>query len=343
LRSKAVDRLMQAMRDANGTPLEPVRNALVAAAGRSFDVAYGYQEWRSKTEVIHPLSHLIASQVGDPFERWDFSDIPAFREHYEEMLDYLPRKVLCDTQDRVIKYDGLELKARVFTPRITRQDLTVVFLHGGGFVLGDFDSNDPECDKMARGAGCQVISLGYPLSPESKFPSALDSVCYVLSESDLVAAKSSLVLAGESAGANLTLAAVQTDSRLRERCLGLVMAYPFLDLTLSGETVEEYANGYFLTRRLLEWFVSCYLGPESHPKDARISPLFGKIKDVPRSFVLVGEYDPLRSDAIRFADSNEQVELAVFAGMIHGFLQLRGLLPARDRALDMIIQFVSSL
>lgn len=340
--NKTVDKLLQVMRDANGTPLEPVRNALAVAAGRSFDIAFGIQSWHAKTEIVHPLSHLIAGQVGDPFDRWNVSDIKAFRAHFEEMLDYLPKKVLCTTADRSFACDGFTTNSRVFTPKRPRTGMTVVFLHGGGFVLGDFDSNDPECDKIARALGRVVISIGYPLSPEHKFPVALECVRAALSSNGLVD-EESFVLIGESAGANLALAAVQSDPALLKRCRGLVLAYPFLDLTLSGETVKEYESGFFLTKRLLEWFKGCYLEPDSDARDPRISPLFGDTFGLPPSLVVVGEFDPLRSDAIRFADKHPNARLEVFSGMIHGFLQLRGLSPARNRALDLIIDFIRSL
>jgi acetyl esterase/lipase len=340
--STSVDRLMDTMAKATGTRLEPVRDGLVTLAGQYFDLIYGFSTWRRKSEAIHPLSEMIVTQVPDPMLEWDVSDVAGFRSEFAAMLDYLPRKVGCAIEDREVEVGEVSMKVRVFTPKRLRTRTKVLFLHGGGFVLGDFDSNDPECDKIARGVGCEVVSIGYPLSPEYKFPTARNSVVDGLS-SRAVAAGSSFVLVGESAGGNLALGALQGSEILASRCEGLALVYPFLDLTLSGESVRQYESGYFLTKGLLEWFVGCYLTSSVGASDPAVSPLFGRMEGLPPSLVLVGEFDPLRSDAVRFANAHPGARIEVFAGMIHGFLQLRGLSPARERALASIISFVRSV
>jgi acetyl esterase/lipase len=337
-----MDRFTQLMRDVRGTKAEPVRNVMLWAAGRCMDGYYYVKNGRECKGALHPLSRVITSQVGDPFQRWDLSNIPAFRVQFEEMLDYLPKVVHSDVRDdRLLSRDG-DLMVRRFSPGHVRRDLCVIFLHGGGFVIGNFGSNDPECDEIAMRTSCEVMSVNYPLSPESKFPSALEKLREALLQDELLRGRN-LAFVGESAGANLALSLVQQEPRIRSRCAGLVLAYPFLDLTLSGDTVKEFATGYFLTRDLLQLFVDSYTDEHTDPEDPRVSPLFGDMTNLPDILTIVGEFDPLRSDATRLSERNSNARLEVFCGMLHGFLQLRTVCSARREALDHAVDFINAL
>jgi acetyl esterase len=286
---------------------------------------------------LHPLAKVTADHVGDPLEHWDVSDLDGFRQHFDELLAYLPHEVSSRVEGSVSKGE-VEMPLRTFTPAGELRKMLVVYLHGGGFVLGDEKSNDPECDALAVGLGCRVVSLGYPLSPERPYPVPREAVLAQLetfvSESD-----ASLVLCGESAGANLALAAWQASPAVRERVKALVFAYPMLDLSLSSDSVRDYGSGYFLTRDLLEWFVKCY-APDARPTDPEVSPLFGDNSQLPPTLALAAEFDPLRGDAERLAAAVPNAELSVYPGMLHGFLQLRGITQFRAQALGQIVHFV---
>lgn len=336
-----VKKLMNGMAAVGNTPVAPLRDVLIRAAGHGFDAVYSAQLAGRKTRVLHPLSRLIAEQVGDPLTYFDTSDVAAFRAEFEGMLDYLPKRVSCATEDRVLTWNGIKYKARTFHPRKITGATKVIYLHGGGFVLGAYNSNDPECSEIALRTGCEVTSIGYPLSPEHTCPVALDVVEHALGDSEFTGG-SPFVLIGESAGANLALSTLQNSPVLSKRCIGLVLVYPYLDLTLSGESMEEFKDGYFLTKGLLAWFGQHYIGPDFKAEDTRVSPLFGDMTDLPPALTIVGEFDPLCSDAVRFSERHAGTRLEIFPGMIHGFLQLRGLSPARNRALRLINDFVRS-
>lgn len=338
--SRMVDRLLSLMRDAKGTPAEPVRNGLINLARVCFDSTYRVVKWRFDGKALHPLSRLIAQQTGDPFARWDVDNLANFRAEFEKMLAYLPSRISCAVRDETVAIGRRRVRTRIYTPSNPSSDVCVVFLHGGGFVLGSYTSNDPECSLIAQETGCEVISVDYPLSPESGFPDALTDLHMALAGKEMCGGRR-LVLFGESAGANLALSILQNYQDVRQKCVGLVMAYPFLDLTLSGRSTDMYAEGYFLTRKMLEWFKCCYLGSSDvESGDPRVSPLFGNLASLPPSFVIVGEFDPLWSDAVRFAEAAPGCELRIFAGMLHGFMQLRSLCGARHLALDDIVRFV---
>jgi acetyl esterase len=335
--ASATEWALSRLRGASGTRAERARDGLVRVAGRLMDLKYE----RAGRHGLHPLAKVTADHVGDPLEHWDVSDLDRFRQQFDELLAYLPHDVSSRVEDSVSQVGGEELRLRTFTPAEELRDVLVVYLHGGGFVLGDEKSNDPECDALAVGLGCPVVSLGYPLSPEHPYPAPPKAVLGQLerfaSESD-----ASLALCGESAGANLALVAWQASPILRERVKALVFAYPMLDLTLSSEAVRKYRSGYFLTRDLLEWFVRCY-APDVRPTDQEISPLFGDNSQLPPTLVLAAEFDPLCGDAEAIAAVAPNAELSVYPGMLHGFLGLRGITQFRTQALEQIVRFLRSV
>lgn len=339
---KMADKLTDVMAAATGTPLEPLRDVLVVASGRVYDLQYRLQGWGRHDPALHPVSRMIAIGVGDPFERWDMSDLPTLRAEFDQINSYLPRRIRCVTQDLPIEFNGIKVNARRFLPPVVKVHKKVIFLHGGGFVLGSYTSNDPECDRIACELGCEVISLGYPLSPENNYPTALNVVTSAITRNGLVSG-APYVIMGESAGGNLALAALQNNKRVAENCIGLVLIYPYLDLTLSGKSAEEFGEGYFLTKGLLQWFAECYVGESSDVQDSRISPLFGDMNGIPPALAIVGEFDPLVSDATRFAELHPGTRVEIFSGMLHGFLQLRGLSTTREKALKAIAEFIQGL
>lgn len=331
--SRIVDEVLKRLRAAAGTPLERPRDALVHATGAALD-----WEYRRGGEVgLHPLARLTTEQVGDPLLRWDVDDLAGFRAHFEELLTYLPHRVSSVIADTELGADASSVRLRAFKPPTVRTDVTIVYLHGGGFVLGSERSNDPECDYLATKLGCRVVSLGYPCAPEHPFPIPLTATIAALRE---LSQDGPLVLCGESAGGNLAVSSIMIDSDLLSRTVGLVLAYPMLDLTLSSETVDSYSSGYFLTKELLEWFVQAYAGA-TPLRDARLSPLYGDLSHLPPTLIVLAEFDPLRGDGERLANAAAaRVQARVFPGMIHGFLQFRGITRYRRIALDEIVEFI---
>lgn len=119
----------------------------------------------------------------------------------------------------------------------------------------------------------------------------------------------------------------------------MALAYPLLDFTLASASVTRLGVGHFLTKGLLEWFRSQYTSDAVDLHDTRVSPLFGDLENLPPTLVIVGEFDPLLDEATRLSKYGN-VEVKMIPGMIHGFLQLRGLLGAREEQLDSIFTFL---
>jgi acetyl esterase len=149
-------------------------------------------------------------------------------------------------------------------------------------------------------------------------------------------------IAGESAGANLAIASLLEDAELREACRSVTLLYPFLDLSLSRPSVTELGEGYFLTKKMLEWFVKSYLREGADPSDPGASPIFASgIAELPPTLIIVGEFDPLLDDAREAHRLIPGSELKVVPGMLHGFLQMRKVIGARAKYLRIIGNFIA--
>jgi acetyl esterase len=216
----------------------------------------------------------------------------------------------------------------------------LVWLHGGGWVIGDLDTAEGTCRSLCQRAGVVVVSIDYRLAPEAPFPAPFDDC---IAATRWVAANGSelgidtdrIAIGGDSAGGNLAAAvalALRGDVALRHQLL----VYPATDLTLSHPSMDENAEGYLLTRASMEWFTGHYLG-DVDPKDSRISPLYAdSFAGAPPATVITAEYDPLRDEGEAYAaalrDAGVAVEAIRYDGQIHAFFGFVGMWPDADDA-----------
>ncbi|MFE1412174.1 alpha/beta hydrolase [Streptomyces sp. NPDC058746] len=220
---------------------------------------------------------------------------------------------------------------------------TVVFAHGGGWVLGDLDTYDTTARGISRAAGAAVVSVDYRRAPEHRFPAALEDVhaalCWAGAHLDeLGGAPEALVVAGDSSGGNLAAAAALL-ARERGPAVALqVLVYPALDAAQDSSSYRADAEGCFLTAAHMRWFWAQYLGPDGRPDHPLASPLRADPAGLPPAHVVVAGCDPLRDDGAayhrRLGESGITSVLDVRPGLFHGFLALAGVLPEARAALE---------
>ena len=212
----------------------------------------------------------------------------------------------------------------------------IVFLHGGGFVLGDLDSHDATCRRIADQSGTRTIAVDYRLSPEHPYPAPLDD-CEAATRAIVAALGvpfSQTVLMGDSAGGCLAVATAARLLATGVRLAGQCLLYPAFDSRCRTESYHEFASGYGLTAETMHWFWSQYLGPidrDAAPPDA--SPFEREsVAGLPPTYLLTCEYDVLRDEGEQFAArlraSHIPTRAVRWPRVIHGFIQLAGLLPA---------------
>src|SRR5215468_7922015 len=208
------------------------------------------------------------------------------------------------------------LPYRLYRPATTGPHPIVVYFHGGGWVLGDQQSDDPYCRDMCRRSGMIFVSIGYRHAPEHRFPTAAEDG-YVatrwISEhaGELGGQPGSVLVAGWSAGGNIAAVTCQlARDRGGPQIAGQLLVCPVTDCTFDRPSHNDNATGYFLTRSLMYWFWDIYCSPTDRI-DPRVSPLRGKLAGLPQAFVVTCEFDPLRDEGIAYGDALAKAGVSV--------------------------------
>jgi acetyl esterase len=234
--------------------------------------------------------------------------------------------------------------AVVYTPHGEGPFPVLVWIHGGGWVIGGPQHYHGVCRDLAAAAGCLVVSIDYRLAPEHTAPAAVDdslaAVGWVLDHADELGGDPSRVaVGGDSAGGNLSALAAQ---HFGDRLCYQLLVYPATDLVGGHPSVDENAEGYFLEKASMTWFTDHYLdGSGIDPTDPKVSPLRAAddvIARVPPAFVITAEYDPLRDEGEEYAEKMRSLGVDAthrrFDGMIHAFYGMRMAIPAAGEAID---------
>ncbi|MFC7793369.1 alpha/beta hydrolase [Streptomyces cinereoruber] len=225
---------------------------------------------------------------------------------------------------------------------------TLVYLHGGGFVLGTLDGVDEVCRAIAARSGWAVFSLEYRLAPENPYPAALDD-CFDAfawlrrSAPGLGLDPDTIAVGGDSAGGGLAAALC-----LKLRDLGLarpvsqVLVYPAVDDTFARPSWTEFADAPLLTSKDARWCWEQYIGPDRTGEvDHHAAPMrAASLRDLPPALVLTAEVDPLRDDAEAYAEKlrrdGVEVTLTRYAGVFHGFFTEVGVFTKTDEAVAQV-------
>jgi acetyl esterase len=249
------------------------------------------------------------------------------------------------SEDRAIPGPARDIGVRIYTPEGKAPFPVLLFFHGGGWVLGDLDTHDPLCRALTKGARCVTVAVDYRLAPEHKFPAALDD-CYAASKwvaqhgSEIGVNPAHLAVGGDSAGGNLA-AAVSLMARDRKD-LGVgyqLLMYPALDASLQTKSMNEFAEGYLLTRSDMAWFWGHYLRGDTDRSDLYACPVAAKdLTGLPPAMVITAEFDPLRDEgeayARRLQEAYVHVTLKRCEGVTHGFMSMATIVDQGRKAID---------
>ncbi|TMC48799.1 MAG: alpha/beta hydrolase [Chloroflexi bacterium] len=291
--------------------------------------------------AIRPMLDQVAA-AGVPTLRE--AGVEQGRQMYQRiaMLDGDPVTV-----ERVedISIDGA-IPGRVYASAIGRPLPMLVWFHGGGFVIGDLETADRTCRKLAAGFEMLVVSVGYRLAPEEPFPAGPDDCFSALfwlidNATRLGGDPTRVAIGGDSAGGNL---AAVTALRARDQGLPLhcqVLLCPVADCTMASASYHAYGEGYLLTRDDMDWFIDHYLSGRQDAKDPRVSPLYASsLRGVAPALIITAEFDPLRDEGEaygeRLRDAGVEVEVRRFDGQVHGFFGLSSITSVAEEAIDLV-------
>jgi acetyl esterase len=246
--------------------------------------------------------------------------------------------------DRVVPGPAGDLPVRVYTPEGSAPFPIVVWFHGGGWVVGTLDTYDPLCRALAAAVPAVVVSVGYRLAPEHRWPAAAeDAYAATLwtsrNAADLGGAQHRLAVAGDSAGGNLAaVVALGARDRGGPAIAFQLLVYPVLDAAADTASWREHAEGFYLTAAGMRWYWDHYLGggDGSAPDASPLRAAF--LGGLPPALVIGAEHDILRDEgeayAARLRDAGVAATATRHPGVVHGFLRWRAVTPAADAALQ---------
>jgi acetyl esterase len=241
-------------------------------------------------------------------------------------------------QDEQVPVDGGSILVRIYED-VENPPGTLVYFHGGGWVVGSVEDYDGVTRLLAKETGLRVASVDYRLAPEHVFPTAVEDSWAALQWIAERYPGSPLVVAGDSAGGNL--AAIMTQ---RARAAGgppigfQILVYPVTDADMTTGSYVERGEGYLLDRAAMVWFFDHYLADVEARRHPDMSPLRAEsFEGLPPAYVMVAEYDPLRDEGIAYANALEAagvpVVLKVHEDQAHGFFQLINFLEAANESI----------
>ena len=221
----------------------------------------------------------------------------------------------------------------------------VLYCHGGGWVVGDLESHDGICRRLANLGACRVIAVDYRLAPENPFPASIDDAAdalrwVVAHAATLEIDPAQIAVAGDSAGGNLAavLALMGRDGSVPAPCFQALL-YPVTDLACDMPSFDRYTEGVTLTAETMRWFRDQYVG-ETARQDWRASPLLADLAGVAPAFVLTAGYDPLCDEGVAYARrldaAGVQTAHLHLPTQVHGFLTMSRFIRAADTVIETV-------
>lgn len=243
------------------------------------------------------------------------------------------------TRDLTIPGPAGDLDARLYLPDEEGAFPTVVFFHGGGYVLGSIATHEWLCRQLTRESGCAVLSVDYRLAPEHPFPAAVEDayagVEWAAAHPDELRRNGHLAVAGDSAGGALAaISALMAAERDGPELDYQVLLYPGVGVEPGQSSLEEH-TGIVLTAADLRWFRECYYESDVHQRNPYANPANAcDLSDVAPATVVTAGFDPLRDGGKAYADQLDRDGVSTqyrnYEAMIHGFMTFREVDRARD-------------
>ena len=258
---------------------------------------------------------------------------------------------------RQLPTEAGNLGSRVYAQADGADKPLIVYFHGGGWVIGDLQTHHPFCQAFSHHTGCTLISIDYRLAPEHTFPAAHND-CLAAAKwiaehiNELGPANGKMILAGDSAGANLAVcSALSLDPAVASKVAGEILIYPVTDhYSVPYASYEECATGQALTRDVMHWFWDTYLGATAPESDevALARPIQAdNLSSLPPTLLITAERDPLRDEGRQFAQKCEDAGVTVdykhYEDVEHGFACSEGPTPQFQAFIDQTRDWLRTL
>jgi acetyl esterase len=237
-----------------------------------------------------------------------------------------------------------QVPCRLYLPDHAEKPPLMIYAHGGGFMQGSLPSWDAMLRELVRQSGVAALSVDYRLSPEHRFPVAFDEIVAMVRLAAREGAgfgidPARLAVGGDSAGANLALAAALAARDGAERALGfMLLIYGCFSTDTESPSWQRFGQGAGLSQTQMRWIWETYLERPEQRDDWRAAPILGNLAGLPPAHLIVGSLDPLLDDSHRLAARLKEAgvphELTVYEGINHGFIRYGRLIATARRAIS---------
>lgn len=305
---------------------------------------------------LRPLLAAFREGGGQPFGQLPVAE--ARRNYLASCrLNGLPGEAVASVETLVCPVDGGAIDLRLYrgvgTPVVSATPV-ILFLHGGGWVVGNLDSHDAICRFLANHTGATVVAVDYRLAPEYKYPVPLQdcsaALSYLVAHSALLRLDlGKLVIAGDSAGGNMaTVLATRSDLRPAGLAVAAqVLLYPVTDLRAGSASYQRVSTGFPLTAGAMHWFRAMYTEPGTDFGDPMLSPLCALPEAAPPMFIVTVGLDPLADEGIAYATQAALTETQVvhhhLPQHMHGIFTAAGKVETGRRLLGEAAAFIRTL
>lgn len=261
----------------------------------------------------------------------------AIRARFVPAAEPLP---VAQVRDRLIAGPGGDIPIRIYRPSDDSDLPILVYAHGGGFVFCDLDSHDDLCRYITNEVAATVVSVGYRLAPEHRWPAAADDF-YAATQwaadnaADLGGDPGRVALVGDSAGGNLAaVTALMARDRGGPALAAQMLIYPVIAADFDTESYRLFGEGYYNSKPAMQWYWDQYAPSPMDREHPYAAPLFADLHGLPPAVIVIAGHDPLRDEALAYgsalAGAGVFVVYAQFDGAVHGFLSIPVLEIAQD-------------
>jgi acetyl esterase/lipase len=289
--------------------------------------------------VLEPAAQEFAAATADPPYLFDLGPVEG-RKTVDEVQSEEIAKPDVDVDDTSVPGGPSdEVSVRILRPKGAAGALPViVYVHGAGWVFGNSHTHDRLIRELAAGTGAAVVFPNYSLSPEARYPVAIEESYAVLewvaehgAEKNLNASR--IAIAGDSVGGNMSAAlTLMAKQRSGPELAAQVLFYPVTNASFDTDSYHEFAEGYFLRRDAMQWFWDQYTTDPAQRAGITASPLQAtteQLAGLPKALVITGEADVLRDEgeayAAKLREAGVDVTATRYEGIIHDFVMLNAL------------------
>jgi acetyl esterase len=268
--------------------------------------------------------------------------LQASRVFYEKLIPLAgTQEAVFAVEDKTIEFTDRKISIRIYRPDNKKKLPVVVYFHGGGFFKGSLETHDRPLRQLANLSGVVIISVDYRLAPEYPFPHGLndciDTTEWIISHAEELGIDSHcMAVAGDSAGGTLATGVAGKLNNI----LCQVLIYPATESSLATPSWSEFAEGPILTLKQANELWEYYTGGKINAASTFNDDLSG----MPDTFIITAEYDPVRDEAMVYAKklrhANVEVTEILYPKMIHGFVQMGGVIDQGREAIATIAEYV---